>query len=163
MFLKTGEGARGGGGGARSDEVPKALGLCYMAVDATLFVLLAARRKGGSVWVMAWWECFSMLHGSKVLLIQEKAFNMITILEIIADTSSPEEHLLVLCPSWTMEKIEGLNHLSAMSWGALCILSASAVPVLASSLLSEPWALCCKFCSHSLQFLRCVRLLLIAS
>jgi len=79
-----------------------------MAVDATLFVLL-------------------------VLLIQEKAFNMITILEIIADTSSPEEHLLVLCPSWTMEKIEGLNHLSAMSWGALCILSASAVPVLASS------------------------------
>ena len=32
------------GGGGRSDEVPKVFGTVYVAVDVTLFVLLAARR-----------------------------------------------------------------------------------------------------------------------
>ena len=79
---------------------------------------------------------------SKIFIVSGKASNMTTILEIIADTSSPAEHLLVLCPSWTMEKIEGLSHLSAVAYGALCILSAAAALVGISSLSSEPWALC---------------------
>lgn len=83
-------------------------GTVYVAVDVTLFVLL-------------------------IFIVSGKASNMTTILEIIADTSSPAEHLLVLCPSWTMEKIEGLSHLSAVAYGALCILSAAAALVGISS------------------------------